>query len=179
MQELVARAKFHRQVDLIQDYIAAGRSGYQWKVLKAEGSRIVVEMEHPGREALVLRVLANDWDEKPASFLFVDGADSSYNRMLPPQRWPGAPFNGNRAGPFRDDHRRVRRPQAELAAGRRPFICLRGTREFDEDQRHQNEPWEQFRSKDNFTILAMLIAIQEKIHDVTRAEVAVRGVSHG
>src|ERR1041385_3741325 len=111
MHDVVARAKFQREVDNIRSYIAAERAGYRWKLLRAEGSRIVVEMEHPGHDPLVMRVLANDWDQKPASYRFVDGSDPSYNHILSPERWPGAPFQDHHRGPFRDDHRRVGDPR--------------------------------------------------------------------
>lgn len=167
MNDLVARAKFQREAERIQTYIATERRGYRWRLLKVDSARIILEMEHPGHEPLILRVWAHDWDQRAASYRFIDRADPTFTRILPPSKWPGWPFHDNHTGPFRDDHRPIGDAVAQKAAGRRPFICLHGTREFHEDQRHQNEPWEQFRGMDNYSILATLISIQAKIHDVT------------
>lgn len=76
----------------------------------------------------------SDWDEVPPSvdLLSPDGS----HRMA---GIPGGVFNGSA-------HPRTQRP----------FVCMRGIREFHDHPSHLNEPWASYRGQDGMCLVGLL-----------------------
>lgn len=157
MDREVSQLKFEAEVARVHAYAQEGRPGFTWRIVRTAYPHLILQMECQAGPTFLLRVLARDWPSKPASYLFLDPNDPLHRRILPAAYWP-------EKGPFLRDHQPVHEKKRAVQHGPRPFICLRGTREFHDDKRHQREPWEIVRREPGQTILDQLIAIQLKIN---------------
>lgn len=166
----IALKKFDDAVNEVRRYAQHGRPGYVVDVLHAEYPRLVVRLQNPKGPPFVLRVTAFEWNARPASYQFVNPED--FSQPLPVDRWPGQPFlpepDGRRLhrGPFRADNRLAVDLKSRHAPPTRPFICLRGTHEYHQDERHRKDVWYPLRNDVTYGINSMIITIQERIYKV-------------
>jgi hypothetical protein len=173
MLEAISRTKYAAAVEEVRQYARHGRPGYVVEVIEAVYPRLVVRLQNPKGAPFYLRIDMVDWNSVPASYQFVKPDD--FNQVLSADHWPGQPFlpepDGRRLhnGPFRNDNQLVTDQKQRKAAPMRPFICLRGTREYHRDLRHRQDQWFPLRGDIQYGINSMIIAIQERIYRVTGA----------
>lgn len=153
MDSAVSRRKFAAEVARLKAYIAERRPGFEWKLVEAAFPRFIVDMP-AGNKSYRMRIYANEWDARPASYRFIDPADDRYNTILPAKDWPKG------GTPFLLAHMT---PGEERPIANRPFICLPGTREYHAHKSHQNTPWEPLRGDAEYSFTALLIAIQNRV----------------
>ncbi len=118
MHEVLARVNFDRDIAALTDTSAAHQG-----LIVHERSFPVLDATINHRRPIRLRIQANDWDEQPPSIALLrpDGSPWPVTAPLP----PGSVFNGS----------------AHPSTGR-PFICMRGVREFHTHPSHLTERWD-------------------------------------
>ena len=135
MHEILARVNFDRDIAALTDTSAAHQG-----LIVHERSFPVLDATINHRRPLRLRIQANDWDEQPPSIALLrpDGSPWPVTDPLP----PGSVFNGS----------------AHPSTGR-PFICMRGVREFHTHPSHLNERWDNYRGQDGMGLLGILMQV--------------------
>jgi hypothetical protein len=86
------------------------------------------------------RFYCDDWDDSPPSIEILNPDGSPFSGQIP----PGGQFH---AGPH---------PRNQ----RRPFICMRGSREYHTHPSHTNDNWEQYREQDGMNIIGILMQLR-------------------
>lgn len=133
MLEAISRSAFERDVGRL-DHRTASKFG--WKVVKVEYPVLDVIFEHPTAAPLRLRMTCDDWDELPPSIELLDAA-GSHLAAAPPN--VGNVFH---PGPHRHTGR--------------PFVCMRGTREYHTHESHLTDYWSNYRGKSGMDLLGIL-----------------------
>lgn len=133
MHEAASRALFEEEVAKLRPELLESRG---WTLFSKEYPSLDVGFSAQDGARLRLRLLCNDWNELPPSVEFLD--------------WGGAylgTINRDPAGVFNNS--------AHPATGR-PFICMKGVREYHTHPSHTNDSWAAIRGKDNFTLGGIL-----------------------
>jgi hypothetical protein len=133
MLEVISRAAFERDVGRL-DRRTAGKFG--WKVVTAEFPILDVIFEHASAAPLRLRLTCDDWDELPPSIAILDATG---NHLASPPPNVGSVFH---PGPHRHTGR--------------PFVCMRGAREFHTHESHETDHWSNYRGKSGMDLLGIL-----------------------
>lgn len=127
MHELASRALFESETEKFSPRLAESRG---WIFHKTEYPIIDVSFTAKNRSGIRLRMNCSDWNEKPPSIELL-ALDGSILMKLPPN--PTGVFN----------------PGMHAQTGR-PFICMRGSREYHTHESHLNDLWDSHRnSPDN------------------------------
>ena len=132
MHEALARANFDEDVADLGD-VAADSYGLIVNARTYPIFDVTISHSRPLR----LRMAANDWNELPPSIDLLNPDGSALSDRL-----PGGIFH----------------PGAHPATGR-PFICMRGSREFHTHPSHVNETWAQYRGQDGMGLIGILLQI--------------------
>jgi len=122
MHELASRALYEEEVGKFSSRLEQSRG---WQFHLTEYPVLDVSFTAEGRTAIRLRLNCVDWDEKPPSIELLN-LDGTPLTALPPNLT--AVFN---PGPH---------PQTS-----RPFICMRGSREYHIHPSHLTDLWENYR----------------------------------
>jgi len=131
--ELLSRAAFDRDVGRLDRRMAAK---FGWTVVTSEYPVLDVIFEHAVAAPLRLRFTCDNWDELPPRIELLDKA-GGYLTQVPPHH--GSVFNGS----------------AHDSTGR-PFVCMRGAREYHTHTSHLNDYWANYRGKPGMDLLGIL-----------------------
>jgi hypothetical protein len=133
----LSKAAFDRDVGRIDP--RSVRTYYDWTIIEANYPVLDILFNHASAAPLRLRLLCDDWDEIPPSIqlLSKDG-----------QPLPTAPPNVGQ----------VFNPGAHPATGR-PFVCMRGAREFHTHPSHTSELWDNYRGQSGMDLGGIVVQL--------------------
>jgi len=131
MNETASRALFEDDVRKISERLLASRN---WKLYNNEFPVLDVGFRGDGRTELRLRFIAANWNDAPPSVELLDASGNFLAANQVPQR-PGGVFN-----------------QGIHPATSRPFVCMAGTLEYHTHSSHVGDSWNNYKSKDAFTL---------------------------
>lgn len=123
MHELASRALFKEQTDGFTSRLAQSRG---WTFFQIEYPILDVGFAKEGRTGLRLLFNCQDWDEQPPSIQLL-AMDGTFLTVLQPN--PTSVFNTG----------------LHHLTGR-PFICMRGSREYHTHPSHTTDLWDSYRS---------------------------------
>ena len=132
MHEAFARVNFDRDVAALTA-ASAERQG----LIVHERSFPVLDATITHRRPLRLRMEAQGWDEVPPSVMLLKPDGTVWSDPL-----PGDVFNGS----------------AHPSTGR-PFICMRGVREYHTHPSHLRERWDDYRRQDGMGLVGILMQL--------------------
>lgn len=133
MLEQLSRAKFEGDVGRLSARTVAHRA---WTLVSTEYPILDVIFGHAKAEPLRIRMLCDQWNDLPPSIELLS-ASGAYLRSAPPN--VGSIFNGS----------------AHPSTGR-PFVCMRGSREFHTHPSHLGERWDGYRGRPGMDLLGIL-----------------------
>jgi hypothetical protein len=136
VHELASRTLFEQERRGFTAEVAAARG---WEFLKVEYPIIDVLFSAPGRTPLRLRMVCDDWNEKPPSFELLAADGTPHASPWPPGGNPTSVFH----------------PGQHEKTGR-PFICMRGSREYHVHSSHTNDLWDSHRTSQDNTLGGLL-----------------------
>lgn len=136
MHEAISRALFEQQVAGLNERVAQNRN---WTLHEVAYPMVDCEFRDDGRTPLRLRLICNEWDALPPSIELLH-ADGTYLTSLPPER----------SGIFNESAHRY--------TGR-PFICMRGSREYHTHESHISDPWDRIKDSDAYSLGGILTQI--------------------
>jgi hypothetical protein len=132
VHEALARANFEQDVADLGD-VAVSR----YDLIVNERAYPILDVTIRHSRQLRLRMRADDWDDQPPSIELLNPDGSAFTDRL-----PGGIFH-----------------QGPHPATGRPFICMRGSREFHTHSSHLNESWAQYRGQDGMGLIGILMQI--------------------
>jgi hypothetical protein len=133
MHPAAAKALFEEEAQHLSAALAARRG---WTLHAVAYPLIDCSFSTPGRTTLRLQLACDDWNDLPPSITLL-AADGSPLTALPHN--PTGVFNG---GPH---------PVAN-----RPFVCMRGAREYHTHPSHVADPWESLKNLSNYSLGGIL-----------------------
>jgi Predicted metal binding domain len=142
VHELASRELFGAQAVGFTPEFAAGRG---WVLHAVEYPVVDVCFTSPGRTALRVRFRCDEWNGKPPSIEVLREDGTPHASPWPP--------NANPSGVFH---------QGPHPTTGRPFICMRGSREYHSHSSHAGDLWDNHRSHPDNTLGGLL-------HQVWRA----------
>jgi len=119
MLEVASKAIFESQVSRLELPLLQLR---RWRILGAKYPAFDVVFDHETRPSLRIRLICDNWNELPPSIVLLD---QQGNFLSTPLRDPAGIFN---AGPH--------------PVTNRPFICMRGSREYHTHPSHTGDHWD-------------------------------------
>lgn len=146
MHPAASKAKFDAEIALLTpDYLRVKR----WKVSAAEFPILDLTIE-AGRP-LRLRLECDNWNEVPPSVTLLSPAGVPLT-SAEVQPLSGSIFN-----------------QSQHEQTGRPFICMRGVREFHSHSSHRNEVWDTYRNEDGNNIVGIVSQITRSLRKIVGA----------
>ena len=140
MHEALARANFEQDVADLGD-VAACSYGL---IVHARAYPILdVTVSHS--RPLRVRMRGDDWDDLPPSIDLLNPDGSALTGL------PGGVFH----------------PGPHPGTGR-PFVCMRGSREFHTHPNHRNEQWAQYRGQDGMGLIGILMQVATAWREAVR-----------
>jgi hypothetical protein len=136
VHELASRELFEAQTVGFTPEFAAGRG---WVLHAVEYPVVDVSFTSPGRTPLRVRFRCDEWNGKPPSIEVLREDGTPHASPWPP--------NGNPSGVFH---------QGPHPTTGRPFICMRGSREFHSHSSHAGDLWDNHRSHPDNTLGGLL-----------------------
>jgi len=133
MHEAASRAIFDDELAKLRPELFESRG---WTLFSKEYPTLDVGFSAQDGARLRLRMLCNDWNERPPSVEFLDWGGAYLPSI---ERDPNGVFNNS----------------AHPATGR-PFICMKGVREYHTHPSHLTDSWETIKGGDNFTLGGIL-----------------------
>ena len=137
MHELLAAKNFERDTRVLTDAYCE-RIG--WRMITCAFP--VIEVVVAGKRDLRLRLACDDWDEQPPSITLLQADGGAW--LSPPS---GGIFNAS----------------SHPITGR-PFICMRGVREYHTHDSHRNESWASYRGQQGMDLAGLLAQITSAWH---------------
>lgn len=134
MHEVLSQARFEQEVAALP---AATCSARGWKIHKAVYPVLDVEFEvrdGDERPGLRLRLDCSDWDEAPPSIFLLRPDGSEVLSLMPPKTGTSV-FH---AGPH--------------PSTGRPFVCMRGSREYHTHPSHTADLWENIKGTSGYDL---------------------------
>jgi Predicted metal binding domain len=132
VHEELARAKFERDISTLTEQMAESKG------------LIVHERAYPFLDATILhkknirlRMHANDWDDLPPAIALLNPDATAIAGGL-----PGDVFNN---GPH--------------SATGKPFVCMRGAREYHTHSGHVNDKWDNYRGQSGMGLVGILMQL--------------------
>jgi hypothetical protein len=144
MHEAASRALFDEEVAKLGPELLNARG---WIVLKREYPTLEIEFSADDGARLRMRLACNDWNERPPSVVFIDAQGQALSSI---QRDSAGVFNNS----------------AHPSTGK-PFICMKGVREYHTHPSHTGDAWETVRNSDRYTlggILTQIWRVWRKLH---------------
>lgn len=129
MHELLAKANFDRDVKLLSPHFLAAQN---WLLHSADFP--IIDVTFLGGKPLRVKLQCDQWPELPpaAELLAPDG-------IAPARGLPGGVFH----------------PDAH-AQTQKPFVCMRGFREYHTHPSHLNDHWATYRAEDGMNLPGLL-----------------------
>lgn len=112
---------------------------YDWTILEANYPILDVVFNHAIAAALRLRLNCTDWDELPPSIELLNATGKQLD-TAPPN--VGSVFNGG----------------AHPSTGR-PFVCMRGAREYHTHSSHTTDIWDNYRGTSGMDIGGIVLQL--------------------
>jgi hypothetical protein len=141
MHPAAAKALFDEEVARFAPPLAARRL---WIFHSLEFPTIDCSFTGPGRTTLRLRLHCDDWDDLPPA-ISLHNADGSYLTTLPQN--PSGVFNMS--------------PHPSTG---RPFICMRGAREYHTHPSHVADYWENLKDNSSYNLGGILTQVWNAWH---------------
>ncbi len=129
MHPLASKALFEEHTRNLSPELTKCRG---WKVHLIEFPLIDCAFTAHGRTTLRLKLLCDDWNDLPPS-ISLHAADGTLLSELPPN--PTNVFNSS----------------SHPATGR-PFVCMRGAREYHTHSSHVEDLWENLKNNSSYTL---------------------------
>lgn len=139
----ISKAAFDRDVGRLDPRLAKRRD---WAILQAEYPVLDVVFRHGGASPLRLRFTCDHWDEQPPAIELLR-EDGSVVR--PESVEDGRMFSLGKS---------IFNPSAHPITGK-PFVCMRGSREFHAHTSHLGEVWDSFRGRSGNDLLGLLVQL--------------------
>lgn len=136
MLEALSRAAFERDVRRID---ARSARMYDWKIVEAIYPILDVIFNHSTATPMRLRLSCTEWDELPPSIELLN-TDGKHVSTAPPNI--GGVFNGG----------------AHPSTGR-PFVCMRGAREYHTHSSHTSDLWDNYRGKSGMDLAGIVLQL--------------------
>jgi Predicted metal binding domain len=133
MHETASRALFEEEVAKFSPELLASRS---WSLFSTQYPILDVGFSAADGARLRLRLLCDDWNERPPSVQFLD-------------------WEGRSLGQIARDSSGVFNNSAHPATGK-PFACMKGVREYHTHPSHTGDAWETIRGGGKFTLGGIL-----------------------
>jgi len=133
MHPAAAKALFEEDVQHLSPALAARRG---WTLHTVAYPLIDCSFSAPGRTTLRLKLACDNWNDSPPS-ITLHAADGSLLTAAPHN--PTGVFNG---GPH--------------PVMNRPFVCMRGAREYHTHPSHVADPWENLKNLTNYSLGGIL-----------------------
>ena len=133
MHDLASRALFEEEVQKLRPELLEARG---WTLFAKEYPILDIGFSARDGAKIRLRLFCQEWNDRPPS---VDLLDWSGQRLPAIQRDPAGVFNNS----------------AHPQTGR-PFICMKGVREYHTHPSHTGDAWEAIKGSDNFTLGGIL-----------------------
>ena len=144
MHEVVARALFEEEVSKLGPEVMSLRD---WALFCKEFPILDIGFSAQDGARIRLKLVCDHWNERPPSVQFLD--------------WEGRPLSAierDPAGVFNNS------PHPNTG---KPFVCMKGAREYHTHPSHIADAWETVRGTDRFTlggILTQLWHVWRSIH---------------
>jgi hypothetical protein len=135
MNATLSRTLFEDQTKHLSKRLLDLRS---WVINKMSYPILDVTFYHPGRKAIRIRLVCNEYDELPSSIELLS-EDGFYLAQTPTG---SNVINGG-------NHHKTQRP----------FICSPGSLEYHTHQSHVNDLWENYKGKSGYDLGGMLTQI--------------------
>ena len=143
MHPAASKAKFDAEVALLTpDYLRVKR----WKLWSAAYPMLDLMIE--AKLPLRLRIDCDNWNEVPPSVALLSPA-GAFLTGAEVQPLGGSIFNHS----------------AHEQTGR-PFVCMRGVREYHTHSSHRHEVWDTYRSEDGMNILGIITQITRALRRI-------------
>lgn len=136
MLEALSRALFEEEVEKFSTELLESRG---WTLFTRQFPTLEVGFSAADGARLRLRLLCDDWNDRPPSVEFRDWEGRALTAI---ERDPASVFN-NSAHP----------------TTRKPFICMRGIREYHTHPSHINDSWDAIKSGTRFTLGGILTQV--------------------
>lgn len=136
MHKALSKAAFDRDVGRID---ARSARMYDWTILEDAYPTLEVLFNHPSAAPLRLRFGCTDWDELPPTIELLDG-DGKHLATAPPN--VGNVFNGG-------NHPNTGRP----------FVCMRGAREYHTHSSHTSDLWDNYRGTSGMDLGGIVVQL--------------------
>lgn len=133
MHEAASRALFSDEIEKLSAGLLESRS---WTLFGKQYPVLDVGFSSGGGSRLRLRLLCEDWNDRPPSVQFLDWEGRVLSSI---QRDPAGVFNNS----------------PHPATGK-PFVCMKGVREYHTHPSHINDAWATVRGSDKFTLGGIL-----------------------
>ena len=130
--DTLSRLKFERDVATLTDGFA---SRLRLLVHSRQWPVLDVTVEHSA--PIRLRFYSQDWDDMPPSIELLDTDGGLYAGRI-----PGGQFH----------------PGPHPATGR-PFVCMRGSREYHLHPNHLNDSWDHYRGRDGMGLVGLVMQL--------------------
>jgi hypothetical protein len=134
--EALSRAAFERDIGRIDKRSARM---YGWTIIAARYPVLDILFNHATAAPLRLRLTCADWDELPPSIELLDSSGAHLG-SAPPN--VGNVFNGG----------------AHPSTGR-PFVCMRGAREYHIHSSHTSDLWDNYRGASGMDLAGILLQL--------------------
>jgi len=136
MLEAASKALFDEQISCLQPSLLQLR---RWHILASDFPVFDLVFGHETRPPLRLRLACDNWNELPPSIELLDREGSS---LLSPPRDPAGIFN---PGPH--------------PATKKPFICMRGSREYHNHSSHVQDHWDKLKMLSGYDLGGILTQV--------------------
>jgi hypothetical protein len=130
VHEALAKGNFDKEVSALTSKYAV-QAG--WTVNNQAFPILDITASHT--QPVRLRLTCDNWNELPPSIEILNPEGTTWNKPMP----PGNVFNAG-----------------HHPATNRPFICMRGSREYHTHPGHVNDAWDNYRNQSGMTLLGIL-----------------------
>jgi hypothetical protein len=130
MHELASRALFEEAVKALEDELLQARD---WQVFAKDYPLLDIGFRREGSVRLRVRLRCDDWNDQPPSIEICD-AQGLLTLAMPPNNLSG-----------------IWNSSAHPSTGK-PFICMRGSREYHTHPSHTADAWATIKSLDAYTL---------------------------
>ena len=147
MDRVVSTRKFDRAVKSMTTHASLFVAERGWDVVAADYPLLSVVFKHPrSHRKIEFRFNCEDWDELPPSLALHHPASG---KEIPWEQWPQGVWSVLECHPLT----------------RKPFLCLRGIREYHSHNRHLGDMWENYRPLSSYGLLSIIDRVQQRFND--------------
>lgn len=124
----------------------------RWAIVSTTYPLLRIAMVHHRSNRLrVAQFHCCDWDELPPEF---DLLDPGSLESLPGSRWPTGQYW------FQSGW-----SHTQLLATPKPFLCMRGLREYHTHFQHLDDEWDNYRGKPEYSLISIVQKVGQKFQD--------------